>query len=68
MKLATTCLLALIIAIVPIGYAASEHRHVPTESEIHPPEMRCFPPRDMLDLRFRSPPTGFCPDIHHLDV
>jgi hypothetical protein len=68
MRLATSCVIALIIALFPIGYAASEHRHVPTEFEIHPPEMRCFPPRDMLDWSEHDDPPGLCPDFHHLDV
>jgi hypothetical protein len=42
--------------------------HVPTEAERHPPEMRCFPPRDMLDWSEHDDPPGLCPDFHHLDV
>jgi hypothetical protein len=38
------------------------------EAIVHPPEMRCFPPRDMLDWREIDPPPGLCPDWHHLDV
>ena len=68
MKLATTYLFALIVALSLIGYAASGHRHVPTEAETHPPEMRCFPPRDMLDWSEHNDPPGLCPNFHHLDV
>jgi hypothetical protein len=60
--------LALIVTLSLIGYIALRHRHVPMEAVIHPPEMRCLPPKDMLDMTLRNRPPGLCPDFHHLDV
>lgn len=66
MRLATSFMVVLIIC----GLALLMHneRHVPPEVEIDPPEMHCFPPRDMLDWSEHDDPPALCPDFHHLDV
>lgn len=69
MKRLSNILLLLLIGASFMAYAMAAQRNASQdESAVHPPEMRCFPPRDMLDWRPYDPPSGMCPDWHHLDV